>query len=256
MLLQTTKSSIEYRIEKNPSMPTILFLHGLGANQEQFKEQCAYFSQNYQVLTLNVRGHGKSTSSEPFTLAGCAQDVIDLLDAFDVQQFHFVGNSMGGNIGYELLKTFEDRLLSMTTFGTTAELNTSGSTLKVMTLTYKLLPMGIIASLAKSAGQTPQSKECIKEMMSKMKKETLLEIVPALAQFNYLDVISRSHIPFQIIKGTKDSEINNVLTSTIAAFEARGTFTLLELENVGHFVNLDAPEKFDATLQNFLQELG
>lgn len=47
------------------------------------------------MITLNVRGHGNSSSSEYFSLAGCAQDIIDLLDELEIQQFHGIGNSMG-----------------------------------------------------------------------------------------------------------------------------------------------------------------
>lgn len=251
-IIRTRKSRVEYHLRKRSDRPTLVFLHGLGANQEQFINQGEFFSQNYQVVTLNVRGHGNSSSSEDFSLAGCAHDVIDVLDALKIQQFHFVGNSMGGNIGYELLSTFEDRLLSLTTYGTTGELNTPKSTTNILIFAYKLIPTSIIASLASSVGQTKESKRLIKAMMGKMKKATLLEIVPVLARFNYLSVISRSNTPFMIIRGAKDTEINKALPSTLAAFEERGNFILVDLEDVGHFANLDDPERFNSVLLEFL----
>lgn len=250
--IETKKSTIEYCLVNKTGSPTLVFLHGLGANQEQFSGQCAYFSQDFQVLTLNVRGHGESRSTEPFTLAGCAQDLVDLLDALDIKRCHFVGNSMGGNIGYELLNAYEDRLLSMTTFGTTAELNTSKAMTQILTLTYKLLPMSLVASLASGSGLTANSKRFIKDMMGKMKKETLLAIIPVLAQFNYLNVIANSETSFLIIRGAKDAEINKVLPSTLAALEKRGGFNLIDLENAGHFANLDNPLQFNAMLDEFL----
>jgi len=58
----------------------------------------------------------------------------------------------------------------------------SESATKILILTYKLMPISMIALLARSAGQTKESKQIIKTMMGKMKKAALLEIVPVLAQ--------------------------------------------------------------------------
>lgn len=183
-IIKTSKSRVEYHFREKAESSTLVFLHGLGANQEQFIHQCAFFSRYFQVITLNLPGHGNSESSEPFNVAGCAQDIIDLFDALEIEKFHFVGNSMGGNIGYELLGRNEHRLLSLTTFGTTAVLNTSATTIKVLTLIYRVVPMNLVALLVSNSGQTRESRHSIKTMVGKMKKKSLLEIIPVIARFN------------------------------------------------------------------------
>ena len=184
--IKTSTSTIEYQFSPNPGCSTIVFLHGLGANLTQFTNQHLFFADRFQVLSLNAPGHGKSRSSVAFSLAACAQDVIDLLDALSIGRFHFVGNSMGGNVGYELMQAFAHRLLSITTFGTTAELNTSETITKILIFTYKVLPIRLIAQLASISGQTDTSKKTIKAMMRQIDKKTLLAILPVLARFNYL----------------------------------------------------------------------
>lgn len=255
-ILQTSSYTIEYQFSPNPSAPTLVFLHGLGANLNQFTNQHLFFKDHFQVLSMNVLGHGKSRSSAPFSLSSCALSVIALLDSLNIDQFHFIGNSMGGNIGYELLRSYEDRLLSMTTFGTTAELRTSKTITTILILTYKILPISLIAQLASTSGQTQLSKQTIKTMMRQTDKNILLDIVPSLANFNYLSLITQSQTPFLIIKGAKDSDINKALSSTLVRFKERGHFTLLELDNVGHFANLDSPEKFNIILFDFLSSLN
>ncbi|MEM7532791.1 MAG: alpha/beta hydrolase [Chloroflexota bacterium] len=253
--IRTPTSTIEFKFSANPCCPTLVFLHGLGANLSQFDHQHLFFANHFQIVSLNIRGHGNSSSTYPFSLVGCAQDVIELLDALSIEHFHFIGNSMGGNVGYELLKTFSHRLRSITTFGTTAELNTSKTTTNILTLIYRILPIRLIAQLASGAGQTTSSKKIIQTMMRQMNKRSLIAIVPVLACFNYLHVIENSQTPFLIIKGAKDSEINNVLGSTLTAFETRGHFTLLELDFMGHFANLDAPDTFNKSLLDFLSNV-
>ena len=69
-------------------------------------------------------------------------------------------------------------------------------------------------------------------------------------------MIKNSKVRAQIIKGDKDKEINKVLGSTIETFKVRGNFKLIEMENTGHFANLDNPDLFNRTLETFLSCLN
>jgi pimeloyl-ACP methyl ester carboxylesterase len=57
---QTGKATLEYQWRERLGRPTLVFLHGLGANQTQFNHQLDFFASDYQLVTLNVRGHGRS----------------------------------------------------------------------------------------------------------------------------------------------------------------------------------------------------
>jgi len=41
--IKTHKSTIEYHFREKANSPTLVFLHGLGANQEQFINKCEFF---------------------------------------------------------------------------------------------------------------------------------------------------------------------------------------------------------------------
>lgn len=251
---------IEYLLTGKENAKTILFVHGLGANLSQFEDQHQFFQSKYKVLSVNLRGHGNTTFlAEPtqsdFALNKLSRDIIALLDNLKIKNIHFVGNSLGGNIGYELLKSNPDRLLSFTSFGTTAELNKSDFTIGSMKLIYKLLSMKTIAKLSKSVGQTKYSKAKIYEMISQSSKQTILNLIPHLAKFNYIEIIKKNQIATLIIKGEKDKEISKVINSTISAFEETGTFKLVEMKRTGHFANLDNSKKFNHILNKFISSL-
>lgn len=160
---------------------------------------------------------------------------------------------MGGNIGYELMKAYPERLLSFTSFGTTATLKKSGFIIGLMKFTYKLMSMKTIAKLSGSVGLNEFSKTKIVEMMSQTKKSTVLNLIPYLGDFDYLEVIKNSQIKALIIRSDKDKEINKVIESTIKTFKQRGNFSLIDLENSGHFANLDNPDLFNRTLEQFIK---
>lgn len=251
---------IEYFLSGIENKQTILFVHGLGANLSQFENQHRFFQNKYKVLSLSLRGHGNTTSTKElshsdFKLQKISQDVIALLDELKIEKVHFVGNSMGGNIGYEILKTNKNKLLSFVTFGTTAKLNKSNFTVIVMKMTYKLLCKNTVARLSKSVGQSEYSKNKIYEMISQSSKKTILNLIPYLAKFDYIEIIKKQQIPTLIIKGKKDKEINSVLKSTITAYKENNDFNMVEMKGVGHFVNLDKPNEFNQELQNFINSI-
>ena len=71
-------------------------------------------ARNYQVIALDVRGHGGSGKPKDEEAYGVqmAEDVILLLDHLKIQKAHLVGYSMGGMITMKLLTRHPDRVRS------------------------------------------------------------------------------------------------------------------------------------------------
>ena len=255
--IQLGEINMEYLLTGNENSETIIFVHGLGANLSQFENQHTYFQDRYKVLSISLRGHGNTYSSSSlsesdFALAVLGDDILALLDALEIRKVHYVGNSMGGNIGYELMRAHPDRMLSFTSYGTTAKLEKSKLTIELMKLTYKLMSIETIGRLSSSAGMSEYSKTKIAEMMSQVRKSTILNLIPHLGKFDYLDVIRDSQVTAQIIRGDKDKEINKEIGSTIETFRRRGDFSLTDLAGSGHFANLANPDLFNRALETFL----
>lgn len=255
--IQLENITIEYLLTGEGNSEAILFVHGLGANLSQFEFQQRYFSKEFKVLSVNLRGHGNTLLTHALTssdveLYKMANDITTLLDCLDISKVHYVGNSMGGNVGFEVLKVKPNVLKTLTTYGTTGQLKTSGFALGVMKFVQKIMTPSMRGNLSKIAGQTNESKTKIKEMMVKAEKTTILSLVPILANFDYLEVIKKSKTPCMIIKGEKDKEINNVIGTTIREFKNRGDFELQEMNGVGHFANLDNPDYFNKVIEEYI----
>mgnify|MGYP003589945105 CR=1 FL=1 len=74
----------------------IVFIHGFSLNHNMWQPQVEFFSNNYQVVTYDVRGFGKSSlPSGPYDHSS---DLYALLDYLNIKQAHIVGLSMGGRI--------------------------------------------------------------------------------------------------------------------------------------------------------------
>ena len=87
-------TSIYY--ERHGSGPAILFVHGSGGHHAAWWQQVAALRDDYTVLTMDLRGFGKSDSSMPeFDGQDFPGDVLAVLDAADVTDALLVGQSIG-----------------------------------------------------------------------------------------------------------------------------------------------------------------
>ncbi len=93
----------------------VLLLHGLGSSTLDWSHQRQFLAKRYQVLTLDLRGHGRSDIPPgEFSIPGFAADVAAVLDKLHLAPAHVVGISMGAAVGYQLALDRPDRVNSLT----------------------------------------------------------------------------------------------------------------------------------------------
>lgn len=81
----------------------LLLIHGLGSSGRDWELQIPHFAERYQVITVDIRGHGQSGKPPgPYSVHQFAEDVAALLEALAIAPAHVVGISMGGMIAFQL----------------------------------------------------------------------------------------------------------------------------------------------------------
>lgn len=103
-------------IVEGEGQPVVL-IHGLHSSIRmnwQMSGVVDALSKNYQVIALDMPGHGES--DKPTTEAAygteMVEDVVRLLDHLKIKKAHIIGYSMGGMITMKLLAKHQDRVLS------------------------------------------------------------------------------------------------------------------------------------------------
>lgn len=90
----------------------ILFLHPPLLSSMNFIYQQEQLGNQFQVITFDLRGHGKSDAGqEAFTYSLIVEDIIKLLDYLQIDKTYIAGYSTGGAIALEALLTYPDRFL-------------------------------------------------------------------------------------------------------------------------------------------------
>ena len=91
---------------------------GLNSTKEDWLElsYVEELKKHFKVLLIDPRGHGESDKPldlKKFTFEQMAKDVIALLDHLKLEKIHYFGYSLGGIVGWILLKYNPERFISM-----------------------------------------------------------------------------------------------------------------------------------------------
>lgn len=90
----------------------IVFVHGFTLDHTMWQPQVEFFSKDYQVVTYDARGFGKS--SLPEGSYDHAADLHVLCEHLGIEQAHIVGLSMGGRIVTNFALAYPDAVRSLT----------------------------------------------------------------------------------------------------------------------------------------------
>ncbi len=108
----------------------LVMLHGNGEDHTYFKHQMAPFSERYQVIALETRGHGQSPrGTAPFTLEQFAEDLKAFLDSREIRRCHLLGFSDGANIALLFALKYPEYVEKLVLNG--ADLSPSGVKLSI-----------------------------------------------------------------------------------------------------------------------------
>jgi esterase len=76
----------------------LVILHGLFGSLENWQMLSRQWAQNYQVLAVDLRNHGRSPHSDVFNYEVMVEDLRELLTAQRFDRVHLLGHSLGGKV--------------------------------------------------------------------------------------------------------------------------------------------------------------
>ena len=100
----------------------MLFAHGFGCDQNMWRFVTPAFADDYRIVVFDYVGSGKSDVSQfdpdrYSSLAGYAQDVLDVCHALDLRDVIFVGHSVSSMIGVLAANQEPDRFARLILVG-------------------------------------------------------------------------------------------------------------------------------------------
>ena len=86
---------------KNSKKEWITFIHGAGGSSAIWKKQIPFFSKAFNLLLVDLSGHGYSASNfsqkskDKISFESILNDVLEVLDKLNIKRSHFIGISLG-----------------------------------------------------------------------------------------------------------------------------------------------------------------
>ncbi len=112
-LIAANQTNLYY--EMSGTGEPLVFIHGLGSSTRDWEPQVAEFSKSYQVITLDLRGHGRSDKpAGPYQMAMFAADTAGLLAGLGVRPAHIVGISLGAAVAFQFALDYPERVRTLT----------------------------------------------------------------------------------------------------------------------------------------------
>lgn len=91
---------------------TLLFIHGSFIDMNYWSAQIDYFKQKYQVVTIDLPGHGESGKNRAtWTIQEYGNDVCALINELHLKNVVLIGHSMGGDVALEVSAKCSDSVI-------------------------------------------------------------------------------------------------------------------------------------------------
>jgi esterase len=88
----------------------LVLLHGLFGSSDNWGTVAKHFSQHYQVISLDLRNHGRSPHSDSHNYTDMADDLLELCETLSLDSIHLLGHSMGGKVAMQFAMHHPNRV--------------------------------------------------------------------------------------------------------------------------------------------------
>jgi 3-oxoadipate enol-lactonase len=240
----------------------IVFIHGVGANRTSWKPQVSFFSQlGYSVAAIDMRGSGASQArfdtgkAVPISMHDFAADVHALIRDLGFERAHWVGNSMGGVIIMEALKSDFNTVAKAVLTNTFAHHPQGSTILGRPAEALKSRSLEQFAAERIPAAHKPDIAPNILaesiEAMATKDVETYLASWRETWGYDYRESLRSTNVEALVVAGSLDTITPPSLSEEIASLIAGAKYCLID--GAGHLSNLDEPERFNEIVYEFLK---
>lgn len=258
------KCGIAYR--KNEFLSgrqTLVFIHGLSGSASAWFPYEKIFGEKSNLLTLDLRGHGKSGKPKKYAdyeIEKSAGDVYELLQHLRIETCILVSHSYGALVALEFLVAHQEKVSATIFLSPTAFLGKTRWSLPVLTvgrgiaLLSRLLPFHsrirgrVDYSLYLPTGDW-DLRRVPRDIYNTSVRVYLYCLVQAYAK-NYDLVWKNVRIPTLIMHGTTDSYIPFAHSVRLSK-EILGSKLVL-LENANHIIVLNNVPEVSENIETFL----
>jgi len=239
----------------------IIILHGLFGTLDNWKTMATKLSEEYLVYIIDQRNHGKSPHTKEFSYDLMAQDLYEFMDHNWIQRATIIGHSMGGKVAMQFALEYPEMVNQLIVVDIAPQENEPG---------HEQIFDAMLSLDMEQLENRNQADELLKAKIPDLSvRQFLLKNIsrtkeggyrwkmnlPVIYE-NYSEVLAEisSDEPFEaptlFLNGGQSDYVDADKIPGIKALFTDARFETIE--EAGHWIHAEAPEKFLAAIQNFL----
>lgn len=243
----------------------VVFVHGAGGSSSIWYRQIRDFRQHFNVLLVDLRGHGDSSrnpvTTRPYTFEEIGREVVEVLDHLEIESAHFVGISLGTILIRTIGESTPERVRSMVMGGAITRLNLRSRVLVALgTAVKRFVPYmwlyRLFAWIIMPRRHHKQSRLLfVREARRLAQKEFLRwwtmtnEVNPLLRLFEEKELA----VPTLYVMGEED----HMFLPPVRHLMKRHRGSVLRVvKGSGHVVNVDRADEFNSISIDFIRAVG
>lgn len=249
-------SPIVYYVSGNKRKEWILFLHAAFVNHKMFQSQIAYFESKYNILAVDIIGHGKSIDTKKGDCIGKMSSwIYDIMKAEKIEKAHIVGISLGAVLAQDFANQYPQAVNSLACFGGydinhfDKEMQKENGAAQMLMMLKAFVSVKWFAEANKKISAfTIQAQNDFYDMNIQFPKKSFMYLASLNSMVNVHQTKQRDY-PLLIGCGKHDIPME---LSAVEMWKSREPQSkVVVFENAGHCVNMDMPQKFNEVIEEF-----
>lgn len=256
MQFKLDNSPIIYYLSGTEHKEWVLFLHAAFVDHNMFKTQIDYLKDKYNILTLDVIGHGNSTSTKKGdSINQMSGWIHQILIKEKIKKIHIVGISLGAVLAQDFANQYPKEVQSLACFGGYDINNFDKQLQKKNGMSQMGMMLKAVFSIkwfAKSnekiSAYTPQAQKDFYEMNIKFPKKSFMYLS---SLNNMVNVRKTTPREYPLLIGCGQHDIPMELSAVEMWKKNEPKCRVVIFEGAGHCVNMDVPQQFNKIMQEF-----
>lgn len=254
--LYLENSPIAYYIDNTANKEWLVFVHAAFVDHRMFERQFEYFAGKYNLLAIDILGHGNSICAKKGDNIEKMSDWIDkIFQKHGIQAAHFVGVSLGSVFIQDFANKYENKVLSLACFGgydinnfdiAKQKANSKGQMNMMMKAMFSI--KWFAESNKKISAYTRNAQEEFYNINIQFKKSSFRYLAGLQKLVNKYPKKQRQ---YKLLVGCGEYDIPAELEIVNEWAENENCEKII-FKNAGHCVNMDTPQEFNISLEKFL----
>lgn len=258
--------------------PLILLIHGFPTSSWDWHKMWPFLQTSYDLVAIDMLGFGFSDKPQGHHYSIMEQaDIIEaMIRYYKIREIHVIAHDYGDTVAQELLARQHEqttyRILSMTLLngGLFPEMHRPRPVQKLL-----ISPLGFLAvrlmnrrsfdkSFSEVFGKNTQPNKAeldacwqmIQYNNGKLNFHRLIRYMPERRKFRerWVGALQKTHIPLLLLNGPDDPVSGRHMTVHYSKMIPNPRIILLE--TIGHYPNLEAPEKCVQHIMDFFNDIA